>query len=95
MGHAHWRMEDQRRNELLKRRQELVNKQSGRDGSESKRQDAEDRVAMAAAALRTPGFPKPFPAEVEAAEHELKEATEECDRINAELRDIDAALGTP
>jgi chromosome segregation ATPase len=86
-------MENQRRNELLARREELVNKQTGLEGSENRRQDAEDRVVMAAAALNTPGFPKPLPAEVESAERDLREATDECDRINAELRDIDDELG--
>jgi hypothetical protein len=85
-------MEDQRRKELLQRRQELLNKQTGSEGTETRRQEAEDRVTMAAAALRTPGFPKPLPAEVEAAERDLRVATEECDRINAELRDIDEEL---
>ncbi len=87
-------MEDQRRKELLQRRQELVEQQTGLNGTETRRQEAEDRVTMAAAALRTPGFPKPFPAEVEAAERDLREATDACNRINAELRDIDEALGT-
>jgi hypothetical protein len=87
-------MEDQRRKELLQRRQELMSKRSEADGPEDRRQEAEDRVSMAAAALRTPGFPKPLPGEVAAAERDLREATEECDRINAELRDIDEALGT-
>jgi hypothetical protein len=86
-------MDDQRRNELLQRRQALISKQTGAKGSETTRQEAEDRVTMAALALRTPGFPKPFPAEVEDAERDLREATTECDRINAELRDIDEELG--
>jgi len=55
-------MDDQRRNELLQRRQALISKQTGAKGSETTRQEAEDRVTMAALALRTPGFPKPFPA---------------------------------
>lgn len=87
-------MEDNRRKELLQRRQELVNKQSGSDGSETRRQEAQDRVTMAAAAMGTPGFPKPLPSEVEAAERDLREATDECTRINEELRDIDTELGT-
>jgi hypothetical protein len=86
-------MEDQQRQKLLQRRQELVNMQTVPEGPEARRQDAEDRVTIAAAALRTPGFPKPFPAEVEAAERDLREASEECERISAELRDIDAELG--
>ena len=86
-------MENQRRKELLQTRQELMSKQGGSAGSEARRQDAQDRVTMAAAALRTPGFPKPLPAEVEAAERDLKEATDQCNRINAELRDIDEELG--
>jgi hypothetical protein len=86
-------MEHQRRNELLQRRQELLNKLTGLEGTESRRQDAEDRVTMAAKALRTPGIPKPFPAEVEAAERDLREATDECNRIHAELQDIDEQLG--
>jgi len=87
-------MADQRREELLQKRQELMNKQNGVEGSENRRQDAEDRVMMAAAAQRTPGFPKPLPTEVEAAERDLSEATDECNRINAELRDIDKELAT-
>ena len=86
-------MEDQRRNELLQKRQELLNKQTGPEGTEARRQDAEDRVTMAARALRTPGFPRPLPADVEAAERDLKEATDECNRINEELRNIDQELG--
>jgi hypothetical protein len=86
-------MDDQRRKELLQRRQELINQQSGPEGSETRRREAEDRMTMAAAALRTPGFPKPLPSEVQAAEQELSEATDECNRISAELRDIDEAMG--
>ena len=66
---------------------------SGSEGAETKRQYAEDRVSIAGAALRTPGFPKPFPAEIEAAERDLQEAADECNRIDAELREIDEALG--
>jgi hypothetical protein len=87
-------MKDQRREELLQRRRELINKQTGLEGSETRRQEAEDRVQIAEMAQRTPGFPRPFPAEVEAAERDLREATDECNRISAELRDIDEALGT-
>jgi multidrug efflux pump subunit AcrA (membrane-fusion protein) len=83
-------MDEQRRQQLLQRRQDLLSQQSG---AENKRQDAEDRVTMAARALRTPGFPKPFASEVEASERELEEATGECDRIAAELCDTDAELG--
>lgn len=86
-------MDDQRRNELMQRRQELVSKQTGPQGTETRRQEAEDRVTIAAAAMRTPGFPKPLPSEIEAAERELQEASDECERVNAELRDIDEALG--
>jgi hypothetical protein len=86
-------MEDQRRNELQQRRQELLNKQTGPEGTETLRQDAEDRVTMCVRAQNTPGFPKPLPEEVAAAERDLEAATEECDRINEELRDIDQELG--
>jgi len=85
-------MDDPRR-ELMQRREELMKGLSGLDGAENRRQEAEDRVTMAAAALRTPGFPKPLPSEVESAERDLREATEACDRIDAELRDIDEQLG--
>lgn len=71
----------------------MLDKQAAADGPESRRQDAEDRVLMAGKAMRTPGFPKPLPAEIEAAERELQEAIEECDRVHAELRDIDVELG--
>lgn len=86
-------MENQKRDELMQCRQKLLDKQSGVQGAETRRQYAEDRVTMASRAMRTPGFPKPLPGEVEAAERELAEATEECNRIHAELRDIDQALG--
>jgi hypothetical protein len=86
-------MEDQRRKQLLQRRQELLNKQSGAEGAESRRQYAEDRVSMCTRAQNTPGFPKPLPAEVAAAQRDLSEATEECNRIHEELRNIDQELG--
>ncbi len=85
-------MEDQRRNELLQRKKELLNKQTGLDGAETRREHAEDRVQISAMAQRTPGFPKPLPSEIADAERDLKAATEECDRINAELRDIEKQL---
>lgn len=83
-------MEEQRRQQLLQRRQELLNQQSG---LETRRQDADDRVTMVARALRTPGFPKPIASEVEAAERELGEATEACNRISVQLRETDEELG--
>ena len=85
-------MDDQTRNTLLQRKQELLSRQTGLEGAETRRQHAEDRVTIAGMALRTPGFPKPLASEVEAAERELQEATEECDRIHAELRDLEEKL---
>jgi hypothetical protein len=85
-------MEDQTRNQLLQRKQELLNQQNGLEAAETRRQEAEDRVTIAGMALRTPGFPQPLPSEVEAAERALQEATEECDRIHAELHDIEDKL---
>jgi hypothetical protein len=86
-------MENQRRDELLRRKQELLNKQNGPEGAETRREYAEDRVKCAEMAKSVPGFPRPLPSEVNAAERDLKEATEECDGINAELQDIDKELG--
>jgi hypothetical protein len=86
-------MNDERRNQLLQRRQELLSQQTATDGPETRRQDAEDRVNMCTRAKNTPGFPRPLPAEVEAAERDLSAATAECNRIHEELRDIDAELG--
>jgi hypothetical protein len=86
-------MENQRRYELLQRKQELLNRQNGPEGAETRRVYADDRVKCAAMALNVPGFPRPLPSEVDAAERELKEATEECERIHAELHEIDKELG--
>jgi hypothetical protein len=86
-------MEDQRRNELLQRKQELIDKLTGLEGAETRRQYAEDRVKCAEMAQSVPGFPRPLRPEIEAAERDLKEATDECNRIDAELRAIDTELG--
>lgn len=86
-------MDDQRRKELIQRREELLKQQTGPEGTETRRQDAEDRVTMCVRAQNTPGFPKPLQAEIESAERDLREATDECDRINEQLRDIDKDLG--
>jgi hypothetical protein len=86
-------MNDQRRTQLQQRRAELLNEPTGLDAAESRRQDAEDRVTMCTRAKNTPGFPRPLPAEVEAAERDLAEATEACNRIHAELKTIDEELG--
>ncbi len=85
-------MENQRRNQLLQRKQELLNQQNGSQGAETRRQYAQDRVQIAEVAKRTPGFPKPLQSEVDAAERDLKEATEECERIIAELQNIEKEL---
>jgi hypothetical protein len=85
-------MSDQRRNQLQQRRAELLNPTT-LDAAETRRQDAEDRVTMCIRAKNTPGFPMPFPAEVEAAERDLAKATEECNRIHEELKSIDEELG--
>jgi uncharacterized protein (DUF3084 family) len=86
-------MDDERRKQLLQRRDELLNHPTGLSAAETRRQDAEDRVTMCVRAKNTPGFPKPIPSEVEAAERDLAEATQDCNRIHEELRDIDQELG--
>jgi uncharacterized protein (DUF3084 family) len=86
-------MDDERRKQLLQRRDELLNHPVGLNAAETRRQDAEDRVTMCVRAKNTPGFPRPLPTEVEAAERDLAEATQECDRIHEALRDIDQELG--
>jgi hypothetical protein len=86
-------MDDERRKQLLQRRDELLNNPTGLDAAETRRLDAEDRVTMCVRANNTPGFPMPLPTEVEAAERDLAEATQECDRIHEELRNIDQDLG--
>jgi len=86
-------MDDQRRTQLQQRRAELLDNPTGLDAAETRRLDAEDRVTMCVRAQHTPGFPKPIQSEVEAAQRELAEATEECNRIHAELKSIDEELG--
>jgi hypothetical protein len=86
-------MNDSRRTQLLQRRDELLNQPTGLDAAETRRLDAEDRVNMCTRAKNTPGFPQPLASEVEAAERDLAEATQECNRIHEELKDIDQALG--
>ena len=86
-------MDDHRRKQLLQRRDELLNNPTGLDAAETRRLDAEDRVTMCVRAKNTPGFPQPLPSEVEAAERDLAEATQECNRIHEELKIIDQALG--
>ena len=86
-------MDDQRRTQLQQRRTELLDNPTGLDAAETRRLDAEDRVTMCTRAKNTPGFPVPFPAEVQSAERDLAEATEECNRIHAELKSIDEELG--
>jgi hypothetical protein len=86
-------MSDQRRNQLQQRRAELLDDPTGLDAAETRRQDADDRVMMCTRAKNTPGFPVPFPAEIEAAERDLSEATEACNRIHEELKTIDEELG--
>lgn len=66
---------------------------TGLNAAEARRQDADDRVMMCTRAKNTPGFPVPFPAEIEAAERDLAEATGECNRIHDELKSIDEELG--
>lgn len=63
------------------------------NAAEARRSEAEDRVTMCVRAKNTPGFPRPLATEVEAAERDLAEATQECDRIHEELRNIDQELG--
>lgn len=87
-------MDDHGRKQLLQRRDELLNNPTGLDAAETRRLDAEDRVTMCVRAKNTPGFPQPLASEVEAAERDLAEATQECNRIHEELKNIDQALGT-
>ncbi len=86
-------MDDKRREQLLQRKDELLNNPTGLNAAETRRLDAEDRVTMCTRAKNTPGFPRPLASEVEAAERDLAEATQECDRIHEELRNIDQELG--
>jgi hypothetical protein len=86
-------MHDQRRKQLLQRRDELLNHPTGLNAAETRRLEAEDRVTMCVRAKNTPGFPQPLPSEVQAAERDLAAATQECNRIHEELKNIDQALG--